>query len=106
MDTLTKKIQRVHPPAFKARVALEAEREGKTIAQLSSLFSVHPTQIKQWRTVLEREAETLFSDRHRKVEREKDELILRLYEQVGKLKVQLDWLKKKVGIVEHESISA
>lgn len=105
MDTLAKKIQRVHPPAFKARVALEATKEEKTIAQLSSLFSVHPTQIKQWRTMLEHEAETLFSNGHKRAEREKDELISSLYEQVGKLKVQLDWLKKKVGIIEYESIS-
>lgn len=101
MDTLQhKKIQRVHPPAFKAKVAMEALKETKTMAELASLYSLHPTQIKQWRTILEARADSLFSDRFRKAEREKDDLISRLYEQVGKLQLQVEWLKKKMGIID------
>lgn len=100
MDTLTKKIQRVHPPAFKAKVAMEAIKETKTMAELASLYSLHPTQIKQWRTILEARVDSLFSDRFRKAEREKDDLISRLYEQVGKLQLQVEWLKKKMGIID------
>lgn len=50
-------LRRQHPPAFKAKVALEAVKETKTIAALSSQFGVHPTQIKQWRQALESCAE-------------------------------------------------
>lgn len=90
--------RRQHPPAFKAKVALEAIKESKTIAELSSQFAVHPTQIKQWRQVMEQQGDRLYSERDQKKEREKDDLIRRLYEQVGKLQIQIDWLKKKMGI--------
>ena len=90
--------RRQHPPAFKARVALEAIKETKTIAELSSQFSVHPTQIKQWRQVMEQQGSKLYSERDQKRVREKDDLLRRLYEQIGKLQIQVDWLKKKMGI--------
>lgn len=93
-------LRRQHPPAFKAQVALEAVKETKTIAQLSSQFGVHPTQIKQWRQILEHNGQKLYSEHDRKKEREKDDLITRLYEQVGKLQIQTEWLKKKMGITE------
>jgi len=91
-------IRRQHPPAFKAKVAWEALKEDKTMAELSSQFGVHPTQIKQWRDIMEKQGATLYTDHHQKKEREKDDLIRRLYEQVGKLQIQVDWLKKKMGI--------
>lgn len=68
------------------------------MAELSSQFGVHSTQIKQWRQVLEQGMPGLFTDKHKQKEREKDDLIRRLYEQVGKLQIQVDWLKKKMGI--------
>ena len=93
-------LRRQHTPAFKARVALEAVKETKTIAELSSQFGVHSTQIKQWRDIMEQQGATLYTDYHQKKEREKDDLIRRLYEQVGKLQIQVDWLKKKMGIID------
>ncbi len=93
-------LRRQHPPAFKAKVALEAVKETKTIAELSSQFAVHPTQIKQWRDIMEHHGATLYTDHHQRQEREKDDLIRRLYEQVGKLQIQVDWLKKKMGIID------
>lgn len=91
-------LRRQHPPAFKAKVAFEALKENKTVAELSSQFAVHPTQIKQWRDMMEKQGATIYTDHHQKKEREKDDLIRRLYEQVGKLQIQVDWLKKKMGI--------
>jgi transposase-like protein len=91
-------LRRQHPPAFKAKVALEAVKETKTMAELSSQFSVHPTQIKQWRQILETGIQGLYTDHQKQKALEKDDLIRRLYEQVGKLQIQVDWLKKKMGI--------
>lgn len=91
-------LRRQHPPAFKAKVALEAVKETKTMAELSSQFAVHPTQIKQWRQILETGIQGLYTDHQKRKALEKDDLIRRLYEQVGKLQIQVDWLKKKMGI--------
>ena len=91
-------LRRQHPPAFKAKVAIEAIKEEKTIAELSSQFSVHPTQIKQWKDILTQQANNLFTSRQTDRERDREDLVTRLYEQIGKLQVQTEWLKKKLGI--------
>ena len=93
-------IRRVHPPAFKAKVALEAIKETKTIAELSSIYEIHPTQITKWKHRAIVGLEQLFSDKWKKDEEQKDELLRALYEQIGKLKVEVDWLKKKIGLIE------
>lgn len=89
------KIRKNHDAAFKARVALEAVKGEKTLAELSSEYSIHANQIGQWRKQLLEELPTLFSDRKRKAEREREEVESELYKQIGQLKVELDWLKKK-----------
>lgn len=91
-------IRRVHPPAFKAKVALEALKEQKTIAQLSSQYAVHETQITKWK---KRAIEILaqgFSEKWQRQEKDDRELIGELYRQIGRLKVEVDFLKKKMGI--------
>lgn len=80
---------------------MEALKETKTMAVLSSQYDVHPTQIKNWRDILEAKAIGIFTEPNRTKEREKDDLIRRLYEQVGKLQIQVDWLKKKMGIIDN-----
>jgi len=65
------------------------------MAELSSQFAVHPTQIKQWRQILETGIQGLYTDHQKRKALEKDDLIRRLYEQVGKLQIQVDWLKKR-----------
>jgi transposase-like protein len=84
-----------HPAAFKAKVALEALRGEKTIAQLSSEYGVHSNQIRQWKKKLVEELPAIFSERRRRSEKEGEELTSELYRQIGQLKVELDWLKKK-----------
>lgn len=88
-------MRKAHGAAFKARVALEAVKGEKTIAQLSSEVGVHANQIRQWRKQLLEELPRVFSDRRRKEEREREDLVSELYQQIGQLKVELDWLKKK-----------
>lgn len=93
-------IKRVHPPAFKAKVALEAIKEQKTISELSGIYGVHPTQVTKWKHKALVGLEGLFSDKNQNYQAQNDELIQSLYEQIGKLKVEVDWLKKKIGLIE------
>ena len=91
--------RRNHPPAFKAKVALETIRGEKTVAELSSQYAVHPSQIKAWKRILSEGMTGLFVDRRSKKDKERAELIEELYKQIGQLKVELEWLKKKLGYV-------
>lgn len=97
---MDQKLRRQHPPAFKAKVALEAIKEQKTITELASQFGVHPTQITKWKKKALEGLSELFSEKHQERLKSNDELIRELYQQVGKLQVERDWLKKKIGIIE------
>lgn len=92
-------VRRNHDAAFKAKVALEAVRGTKTMAQLSSEYGVHPNQIGQWRKRLLEELPGLFSDRRERLKKDDEELVAELYRQIGQLKVELDWLKKKSQVL-------
>jgi transposase-like protein len=81
--------------AFKAKVAVEALKGEKTIAELSNEYGVHSNQIRQWKKKLVEELPDIFSDRRKRSEKEGEELTSELYRQIGQLKVELDWLKKK-----------
>lgn len=98
----TGKIRRVHPAAFKAKVALEAIKEMKTIAELASLYGVHTTQIKQWKQQVLLGLTEMFSEKRRQKEKDTSQLTQILYQQIGKQKVEIDWLKKKIGLIEQE----
>ena len=99
---MDKKLRRVHPPAFKAKVALEAIKEQKTIAELASLYGVHPTQITKWKRKALDFIQEIFSDKYQSQTKNDDELIQELYKQIGKLQVERDWLKKKIGLIEED----
>jgi transposase len=84
---------------FKARVALEAIRGEKTLSQLGSQFQVHPVQVAHWRkAALEQLQESFVDGRSRKA-REDEFDPEALYEQIGRLKMELDWVKKKAGML-------
>lgn len=93
---MVQNMRKVHGAAFKARVALEAVKGEKTLAQLSSEVGVHANQIRQWRKQLLEELPRIFSDRRCKEDREREDLVSELYQQIGQLKVELGWLKKKI----------
>lgn len=88
-------MRRHHDSAFKAKVALEAIKGEKTMAQISSEYGVHPNQIRQWRKHLLSELPGLFSDKRQKADKDREEVESELYRQIGQLKVELEWLKKK-----------
>ena len=89
-----------HSPKFKARVAVEAIRGERTLSQLGSQFKVHPIQIAKWRKAALEQLPELFVDGRRGQGRNGEADSNALYEQIGRLKVELDWLKKKVGMLD------
>jgi putative transposase len=93
-----KKGKRNHSGEFKARVAIEAIKGIKSTAQLASEFEVHPSQIAKWKKLALSELPGLFSGRQERSDQDDEALRARLYQQIGQLQVELDWLKKKVGV--------
>jgi putative transposase len=93
-------MRRQHDAAFKAKVAFEAAKGEKTLTQIASEYSVHPNQIRQWRRKLMEKLPDLFSDRRKREEKNRDELEDELYRQIGQLKVELEWLKKKSQLLQ------
>ena len=92
-----KNKRRNHSAQFKAQVALEAAKGDKTIAELASRFEVHPNQITKWKRQLLDSLPAIFSRSRQKDKQKQDDLKEYLYQQIGQLKVELDWLKKKSG---------
>jgi transposase len=88
--------KKVHTAAFKAQMALAAVKEDKTVNELASQNGVHPTMIYGWKKVLLAGAADLFSRGGGKpAEADHEALQAQLYEQIGRLKMELDWVKKK-----------
>jgi transposase len=92
------KKRKFHTAEFKAKVGLEALRGVKTINEIGQEYSVHPVTVGQWKKEIQEQAKTIFEGKrgskpiaaHREPEL--------LFSEIGKLKVELDWLKKKSGI--------
>tara|TARA_R110000824_G_scaffold188777_1_gene370088 strand:+ start:116 stop:415 length:300 start_codon:yes stop_codon:yes gene_type:complete len=87
-----------YSPDFKAKVGLEAIHGLKTVNEIGQAYGVHPVQVSQWKKAILDQAGTLFEGkRGPKPVAEKD-APERLYSEIGRLKMELDWLKKKSGI--------
>lgn len=79
----------------KAKIALEVLKGKMTQSEITSKYGVHSTQILAWKKQLVEALPEIFSDKRREKNRDREELIEELYKQIGQLKVELDWLKKK-----------
>ena len=84
-----------HSASFKAKVALEAAKQTRTLAELSRTFQVHAVQISQWKKQLLDGAESLFADGRRRERDQSETLQADLYQQIGRLNMEVEWLKKK-----------
>jgi len=89
--------RRKHSPAFKAKVSLAAIKGELTINEISSQFGVHPNQISKWKKRAIEELGSVFSGKRDRHKNEQKDLTDELYKQIGQLKVELDWVKKKSG---------
>lgn len=88
---------RKHSSRLKAKVAVDAIRERETLPQLASKHQVHTSQVSKWKKVVLDGLPGLFEASPVSGGDAKDELIDRLYQQIGQLQVELQWLKKKCG---------
>ena len=93
-----KKKRAVHGSELKAKVGLEAVRGVKTINEIAQEFGVHPVQVGQWKREIQGFAKTLFEGKRGPKPVDASSAPDRLYGEIGRLKMELDWLKKKSGI--------
>ncbi len=89
--------RRKHSPAFKAKVALEALKGQETVAQLAARYEVHPGQIQAWKKALTEGASGVFSNGNDQQSKKDATLVARLYQEIGRLKVERDFLAERSG---------
>lgn len=94
-----KQQRKTYSSDLKVRIALEAIKGQKTINEIAGHYGVHPNQVTQWKKQALEGLPELFSQRRARVAEDDEALKAQLYQQIGQLKVELDWLKKKVGLL-------
>ena len=92
--------RRQHSAAFKAKVAVAALREDRTLSELASAFGIHPAQITQWKKRALAALPEAFATRRGSANADQETVQAALYEEIGRLKVELDWLKRKHELVD------
>jgi len=88
-----KESRRKHSPSFKAKVALGALKGEETIAQIAIRYEVHPTLVTKWKKALQDEAASIFGEGHVRKKKADENLVARLYQEIGQLKVEKDFLE-------------
>ena len=91
------KTRTTYSAEFKAKLALEVIKGNRTLAEIASEAQVHPNLLTQWKRQLLESLPTVFSDKRARENKEQEALTDQLYQQIGQLKVERDWLKKKSG---------
>ena len=91
------KGRRKHSPAFKAKAALEVVKGEETVAQLAARYEVHPGQIQAWKKALVEGASGVFGNGKEQKGRNDAALVARLYQEIGQLKVERDFLAERSG---------
>jgi transposase-like protein len=81
---------------FKAKVAVDALKEQKTLSELASQYQLHPVQISNWKRQLLDGSNTIFENSKAKSHKKQSDLEAHLYQEIGRLKIELDWLKKNL----------
>ena len=96
---MTKRTRRNHSPAFKAKVALEALKEGATVAEIAAKYSLHPNLVTQWKRAATEGMATVFEKGGGQAEKQQQDEALtgELYKQIGQLKVENDFLVRGLG---------
>ena len=92
-------MRKKHEPAIRARVALEALKGEKTLAQLSSEYGIHATQISQWKQELIQRSAELFAKPDNAMARQHEETVDKLHKTIGEITMENNWLKKKLQIL-------
>ena len=92
-----KESRRKHIPSFKAKVALEALKGEETVAQIAARYEVHPNMVTKWKKDLQDEVASVFGKDHIRKKKAEENLIARLYQEIGQLKVERDFLDSALG---------
>lgn len=93
------KVRKSHPPILKAKVAVEAIKAHKTAAQIAQIYAVHPTQVGGWKKQALDGLPDIFGNGREQIRQQSDAEKDELYRQIGQMKVELDFLKKKAGLL-------
>ena len=92
------KQRRQFTAGFKAKVALEAIKGQRTVQEIASTFGVHPNQVTQWKRQALEQLPAVFAGERGRGDRAEEDLKDELYQQIGRLQMELEWLKKKSGL--------
>lgn len=91
------KTPRKHSVEFKTQVALDLIREVESLTHICSQYAIHPTQARRWKEEAMLGLHQVFMTKPNTIVTDQQDLINELYQRIGELNVQLDWLKKKTG---------
>jgi putative transposase len=93
------KQRKTYAAELKAKIALEAIKGQRTVNEIAMHYEVHPNQVTSWKKQVLDELPQLFSHARHRGAQDDEHLQAQLYQQIGQLKVELDWLKKKAGLL-------